>query len=71
MEYEKKAKLADWIAGYEKEMYYLAYALLKNIADAQDAVGAVIINVFKQEVQVENEEAFHSWIIQDLSLIHI
>ena len=66
MKHERKELLADWIAGYEEEMYHLAYALLKNEADAQDAVGDVIVTVFEQKPQFESKEAFRPWLIQCL-----
>lgn len=66
MEHVRKETLADWIAAYENEMYDLAYALLKNEADAQDAVGEVIVKIFEQNLLFENKDEFRTWLIQSL-----
>ncbi len=66
MEHVRKETLADWIATYENEMYDLAYALLKNEADAQDAVGEVIVKIFEQNLLFENKDEFRTWLIQSL-----
>ena len=66
MNCERSTKLARWITAYEEELYHLAYALLKNEADAQDAVGEMIVKVYEQKPQFEDNAEFRPWVTQIL-----
>lgn len=68
-EYVKKAINGDkdaftYIFLYmQNKLYRIAYSRLKNEADALDAIQETIIHTYNNLHQLENIEAFESWII--------
>jgi RNA polymerase sigma-70 factor, ECF subfamily len=52
------------IQPYEKSIYLLAYSVLKNEADAEDAAQETVLKAFKYLQQLSSGEKFKSWVLQ-------
>ena len=52
----------DNIKNLENGMYRLSYSILKNEADAQDAVQEAIYNAYKKLETLKDKRKFKSWI---------
>ena len=49
-----------------KEMYVLAYSILKNQADAQDAVSECIVRAFENRTSLRKRTSARSWLMKIL-----
>lgn len=49
---------------HQKRMYEIAYQIVRNEADACDAVSEGILHAFEQRNNVKNGDKFSSWIFQ-------
>jgi RNA polymerase sigma-70 factor (ECF subfamily) len=54
----------ELIQPYEKGVYLLAYSVLKNQADAEDAAQETVLKAFKYLHQLTSAEKFKSWLLQ-------
>jgi RNA polymerase sigma-70 factor, ECF subfamily len=54
----------ELIQPYEKSVYLLAYSVLKNQADAEDAAQETVLKAFKYLHQLTSAEKFKSWLLQ-------
>lgn len=52
------------IRQYTPNMYRLAYGILHNREDAQDAVGEAIVSAYEKLHTLRRKEAFHAWLAQ-------
>lgn len=52
---------------HEKAMYYLAFSLVQNEADAADVIGEAILRAYKNMDALKSEKALKSWL---LKIIH-
>lgn len=52
---------------HEKAMYYLAFSLVRNEADAADVIGEAILRAYKSIDALKSEKAFKPWL---LKIIH-
>lgn len=59
-------ELAELLMDNKENMYRLAYSILKNDADAQDAVGETIVAAFEKRSQLRKPESAKAWIMQIL-----
>lgn len=58
-----KEEFADWIRENKIQMYRLAYGILKNQADAEDAVGETIVKAWEKLGALRDAEKFRQWIM--------
>src|SRR3989442_5307434 len=56
--------LYELIRPYEKRLYYAAFAILRNQADAEDAAQEAVLKAFKHIRQFRAEARFSTWLIQ-------
>lgn len=61
---ESKEEFCEQIRCYEKSMYHLALSILKNEADAGDAVSEAIYRAYRNRNTLKNKKAFQAWILQ-------
>ena len=61
-----KEELSKLILEYQKEMYVLAYSILKNQADAQDAVSECIVRAFENRTSLRKRTSARSWLMKIL-----
>lgn len=54
----------DLVRPYERSVYLLAYSVLKNEADAEDAAQETVLKAFKYLDQLTSAEKFKSWLLQ-------
>lgn len=59
----KKADFCDKVKTYQYQLYVIAYAILKNEEDAQDAVCSAILKGYEHLDQLKNPHKFKSWMI--------
>jgi RNA polymerase sigma-70 factor (ECF subfamily) len=52
----------DLIRPYEKTLYYAAFSLLRNPADAEDAVQEAILKAYKALSNFRSESKFSTWL---------
>lgn len=52
------------IQPYEKSIYLLAYSVLKNEADAEDAAQETVLKAFTHLQQLSSAEKLKSWVLQ-------
>lgn len=64
MSHINKEEFAELVKTYQLELYRLALAILKNEADAQDAVGDAIVKAFEQRRTLNNIEKFKPWMMR-------
>lgn len=50
----------------EDTLYRISMSLLKNEADAQDAVGDAILKAYEKQSTLKNQDAFAPWLIKIL-----
>lgn len=62
-----KDTFCEQIRLHEKAMYYLAFSLVQNEADAADVIGEAILRAYKNIDGLKSEKAFKSWL---LKIIH-
>ena len=61
-----KEELSELILENQKEMYVLAYSILKNQADAQDAVSECIVRAFENRTSLRKRASARSWLMKIL-----
>ena len=61
-----KEELSKLILENQKEMYVLAYSILKNQADAQDAVSECIVRAFENRISLRKRTSARSWLMKIL-----
>lgn len=61
-----KEELADLIFENKESMYRLAYMIVENDADAQDAVGDAIVKAFGNIQRLRKKTSAKSWLMQIL-----
>ena len=61
-----KEELADLIFENKESMYRLAYTIVENDADAQDAVGDAIVKAFGNIQRLRKKTSEKSWLMQIL-----
>lgn len=61
-----KEELSKLILENQKEMYVLAYSILKNRADAQDAVSECIVRAFENRTSLRKRTSARSWLMKIL-----
>lgn len=59
----KQIEFCERISQYRYQFYITAYAILKNEADAEDAVCNAILNGYEHLIQLKNPNKFKSWMI--------
>ena len=62
-----KDTFCEQIRLHEKAMYYLAFSLVQNEADAADVIGEAILRAYKNIDGLKSEKAFKPWL---LKIIH-
>ena len=61
-----KEELSKLILENQKEMYVLACSILKNQADAQDAVSECIVRTFENRTSLKKRTSARSWLMKIL-----
>ena len=61
-----KEELSKLILENQKEMYVLAYSILQNQADAQDAVSECIVRAFENRTSLKKRTSARSWLMKIL-----
>ena len=61
-----KEELSKLILENQKEMYVLAYSILKNQADVQDAVSECIVRAFENRTSLRKRTSARSWLMKIL-----
>lgn len=61
-----KEELSKLILENQKEMYILACSILKNQADAQDAVSECIVRAFENRTSLKKRTSARSWLMKIL-----
>ena len=61
-----KEELSKLILENQKEMYVLAYSILKNQADAQDTVSECIVRAFENRTSLRKRTSARSWLMKIL-----
>lgn len=59
----KKAEFCEQVKMYRYQFYIVAYAILKNEADAQDAVCSAILKGYEHMRQLKDVSKFKAWMI--------
>lgn len=59
----KRTEFCERISQYRYQLYITAYALLKNEADAEDAVCNAILSGYEHLEQLKNPKKFKSWML--------
>lgn len=54
----------ELIRPYEKRVFVIAFAILRNEADAEDASQEALLKAFKHLAQFRSESRFSTWLIQ-------
>lgn len=60
----EKEKFCMLTQRYQKKMYNIAYQIVRNEADACDAVSEGILHAYERRNGIKNREKFSSWIFQ-------
>lgn len=67
MGYVSKEQFAEGVKKYRNDLYRVALMLMKNDADAQDAVGDAVLKAFEKRETLKSYDKFKPWIMQILS----
>lgn len=59
----KQIEFCERVSQYRYQFYITAYAILKNEADAEDAVCNAVLNGYEHLMQLKNPNKFKSWMI--------
>ncbi|MCM1191630.1 MAG: sigma-70 family RNA polymerase sigma factor [Butyrivibrio sp.] len=59
----KQIEFCEQVSQYRYQFYITAYALLKNEADAEDAVCSAILNGYEHLAQLKNPKKFKAWML--------
>lgn len=58
-----RTEFCEYLKRYEKQLYIVAYAILKNEADAEDAVCSAVLKGYEHLEQLRNPHKFKPWLI--------
>lgn len=59
----KQMEFCERISQYRYQFYIIAYAILENEADAEDAVCSAILSGYEHLTQLKNPNKFKSWMV--------
>lgn len=59
----KQIEFCEQVSQYRYQFYITAYTLLRNEADAEDAVCNAILNGYEHLGQLKNPKKFKSWML--------
>lgn len=59
-----KEEFCEKIHMYENSMYYLAFSLVRNDADAADVISEAIYRAYSNLNKLKNKKSFKAWILQ-------
>lgn len=59
----RRTEFCEYISKYKKQLYAIAYAILNNEADTEDAVCSAIQKGYEHLEQLKNPHKFKPWII--------
>ena len=59
-----KEQFCENIHLYEKSMYYLAFSLVRNDADAAEVISEAIYRAYSNLNKLKNQTAFKAWILK-------
>ena len=62
----KKDKFIEQIEKYKKQMYVVAYSILKNQTDAEDVVQEALLTSYERLHTLQDEEKFKPWLMRIL-----
>lgn len=62
----KKDKFIEQIEKYKKQMYVVAYSILKNPTDAEDVVQEALLTSYERLHTLQDEEKFKPWLMRIL-----
>ena len=63
---DRREELAELLMDHMEMMYRMAYSIVENDADAQDAVGETIVTAFEKWHQLRKPDSARAWILQIL-----
>lgn len=66
MDSNDKTWFSDQIRNMEQTMFHVAFVILGNEADCQDATGSAILTAYEKLPQLRNRASFRAWLIQIL-----
>ena len=58
-----KTEFGEKIQAYKEQLYYIAYAILENEADTEDAVCNAILKGYEHIEELKNSKKFKAWMI--------
>lgn len=59
-----KEEFAQEVRGYTLHLYRMAFSILQNGADAEDAVSEAILRAYEKLGTLKNRDSFRNWILQ-------
>lgn len=59
-----KEEFAREVRGYTMHMYRLAYSILNNSTDAEDAVSEAVLHAYEKLRTLRDPDSFKNWILQ-------
>ncbi len=60
-------ELAEYILNYKVDLYRLAFSIVKNDADAQDAVGEAILKAYENIHKIKKKDSIKIWLMKILA----
>lgn len=66
---QKKSWFCQQVTQYRDSLYWVAYGILKNDADAQDAISEAVLQAYQSLHSLRSPEAFRSWMMTILMRI--
>lgn len=60
----KKAKFCECVSKYRDELYIIAWAILENREDTEDAVSNAILKAYENMEQLRSFHKFKPWIVK-------
>ena len=59
----RRLEFCELVKTYRYQLYVIAFAILKNEEDAQDAVCSAILKAYEHIDQLKNPHKFKAWMI--------
>lgn len=59
----KRTEFCEHVSTYKKQLYIIAYAILENKPDAEDAVCSAILKGYEHLEQLRSPRQFKSWML--------
>ncbi|MCM1495898.1 MAG: hypothetical protein NC089_08910 [Bacteroides sp.] len=59
----KQTEFCEYVSQYRKQLYVIAYAILENEMDAEDAVCNAILKAYEHLNQLKKTQKIKSWLI--------